>query len=68
MKRYLRGGIAVAFISSLMLGGCAEDNEKTADVKALPADPNAPKSQADMQAQMKGGGSAPGYPGAPKKK
>jgi len=68
MKCHLRGGIAVAFISLFMLGGCAEDNEKTADVKALPADPNSPSTQAEYNAKLKGAGAATNYPGAARKK
>lgn len=56
-------GAAALSLSFLALG-CGEDNEKTAKLGKGTAAPDAPTSQADMQAQMKGaGGSMPGYPG-----
>ena len=70
MKPFLRVGVVSAVLSlAVLAGGCAEDNEKSANITGK-APENAPTSQGDMQAQMKGsgGGMPKTYPGAANKK
>ncbi len=65
MTRFLKGCVASSALGLLLLvAGCAEDNEKTANIQGKAPEAGAPTSQGDMQAQMKGaaGGQPKNYP------
>jgi hypothetical protein len=72
MSRIFRGTALACYMGLVLFSaGCAEDNEKTADLKSTPA-PSDGKTEQDRLNQMKnaaaGGGMAKeGYPGAKKK-
>ncbi len=67
MSRSLRGRlVCVALGLSAMVVGCAEDNEKTANITGN-APANAPKTQAEAYNQMKNSGLQSNYPGVNKK-
>jgi len=71
MKKVARAALAATLMLAVaaFAPGCAENNESTANVKgAAPPEGTYPKSQADMQAAMKGGAGAmpKNYPGGAK--
>lgn len=69
MRWFLRGSLMFAALGlTVVTVGCAEDNEKTANITGV-APENAPKTQAERYNQMKGagGGLQTNYPGAAKR-
>ena len=66
MRMSLRNIVGAGVLGlSVLVIGCSEDNEKTANLGKGTAAPDAPKSQADMAGQMRGAaGGMQGYPGA----
>jgi len=67
MRRFV--GVCVLSLAvvglATALSGCAEDNEKAAQIKGEPPPAGAPRTQAEYYQQNKGAG-MPGYPGTKK--